>query len=144
MRISDWSSDVCSSDLLVRQIGDERFLHPEHGVGVEIGAFGREDMGGQAFEAFLSDHEVNMRGTIGVPFRRREHLAHRAVVRDGIVRRNDGPEAEAPFLVGPEPRTKRCIVAVRRSEEHTSELQSLLRISYAVFCLKKKKNRNKA
>src|SRR3546814_1592849 len=123
MRISDWSSDVCSSDL----IGDERFLHPEHGVGVEIGAFGREDMGGQAFEAFLSDHEVNMRGTIGVPFRRREHLAHRAVVRDGIVRRNDGPEAEAPFLVGPE-----------RSEENTSELQSLMRISYAVFCLKKK------
>src|SRR3546814_13839396 len=45
--------------------------------------------------------------------RSREHLAHRACVRDGIVRRNDGPEAEAPFLVGPEPRTKRCIVAVR-------------------------------
>src|SRR3546814_8390261 len=78
-----------SARLLVRQIGDERFLHPEHGVGVEIGAFGREDMGGQAFEAFLSDHEVNMRG---------------------------------------------------RSEEHTSELQSLMRISYAVFCLKKKIN----
>src|SRR3546814_6139130 len=32
---------------------------------------------------------------------------------------------------------------VRRSEEHTSELQSLMRISYAVFCLKKKKNRKK-
>src|SRR3546814_9464216 len=31
----------------------------------------------------------------------------------------------------------------RRSEEHTSELQSLMRISYAVFCLKKKKNRTK-
>src|SRR3546814_4058296 len=31
--------------------------------------------------------------------------------------------------------------AVKRSEEHTSELQSLMRISYAVFCLKKKKNR---
>src|SRR3546814_8585135 len=30
--------------------------------------------------------------------------------------------------------------AIRRSEEHTSELQSLMRISYAVFCLKKKKN----
>src|SRR3546814_7354346 len=30
-----------------------------------------------------------------------------------------------------------------RSEEHTSELQSLMRISYAVFCLKKQKNRNK-
>src|SRR3546814_4055266 len=32
--------------------------------------------------------------------------------------------------------------AVARSEEHTSELQSLMRISYAVFCLKKKKNKN--
>src|SRR3546814_3015462 len=31
---------------------------------------------------------------------------------------------------------------MRRSEEHTSELQSLMRISYAVFCLKKKNNRN--
>src|SRR3546814_7107052 len=32
--------------------------------------------------------------------------------------------------------------ALKRSEEHTSELQSLMRISYAVFCLKKKKNKN--
>src|SRR3546814_9262985 len=31
-----------------------------------------------------------------------------------------------------------CVMAFRRSEEHTSELQSLMRISYAVFCLKKK------
>src|SRR3546814_3147254 len=35
------------------------------------------------------------------------------------------------------------LLAVSRSEEHTSELQSLMRISYAVFCLKKKINRNK-
>src|SRR3546814_2321981 len=35
------------------------------------------------------------------------------------------------------------IQVARRSEEHTSELQSLMRISYAVFCLKKKKNRTK-
>src|SRR3546814_5174833 len=34
-----------------------------------------------------------------------------------------------------------ALTSVRRSEEHTSELQSLMRISYAVFCLKKKKNR---
>src|SRR3546814_7037879 len=33
-----------------------------------------------------------------------------------------------------------CAICQRRSEEHTSELQSLMRISYAVFCLKKKKN----
>src|SRR3546814_3159878 len=36
-------------------------------------------------------------------------------------------------------RTRRTVVAHGRSEEHTSELQSLMRISYAVFCLKKKK-----
>src|SRR3546814_8592222 len=36
-----------------------------------------------------------------------------------------------------------CTLTVARSEEHTSELQSLMRISYAVFCLKKKKNTNK-
>src|SRR3546814_2612114 len=35
------------------------------------------------------------------------------------------------------------VVVTRRSEEHTSELQSLMRISYAVFCLKKKKNTRK-
>src|SRR3546814_3131676 len=37
-------------------------------------------------------------------------------------------------------RSGNVIVVLRRSEEHTSELQSLMRISYAVFCLKKKKN----
>src|SRR3546814_1835946 len=35
-----------------------------------------------------------------------------------------------------------CIALLTRSEEHTSELQSLMRISYAVFCLKKKKKKN--
>src|SRR3546814_9687814 len=35
---------------------------------------------------------------------------------------------------------RRCQRVIFRSEEHTSELQSLMRISYAVFCLKKKKN----
>src|SRR3546814_3921018 len=39
------------------------------------------------------------------------------------------------------PGNQRCVI-IGRSEEHTSELQSLMRISYAVFCLKKKKNKN--
>src|SRR3546814_5465450 len=39
--------------------------------------------------------------------------------------------------------TRRRLGIARRSEEHTSELQSLMRISYAVFCLKKKKNKKK-
>src|SRR3546814_6827062 len=47
----------------------------------------------------------------------------------GFLRRHDAPPGSAPY----------CPVERRRSEEHTSELQSLMRISYAVFCLKKKK-----
>src|SRR3546814_2354640 len=62
-----------------------------------------------------------------------------------------------PVMIGPVARSSaatpvtdfainRCIyriIVAPRSEEHTSELQSLMRISYAVFCLKKKKNQNK-
>src|SRR3546814_4486320 len=45
-----------------------------------------------------------------------------------------------PFIERKRPRDERHFILAGRSEEHTSELQSLMRISYAVFCLKKKKN----
>src|SRR3546814_9450273 len=51
-----------------------------------------------------------------------------------------GPRANG--LSRPERRFARSRITARRSEEHTSELQSLMRISYAVFCLKKKKITN--
>src|SRR3546814_1504430 len=44
-------------------------------------------------------------------------------------------------LTGTEPRGNAQVINAMRSEEHTSELQSLMRISYAVFCLKKKKKK---
>src|SRR3546814_6086981 len=50
-------------------------------------------------------------------------------------------EAERIRREGKRQRSK-AVAAAARSEEHTSELQSLMRISYAVFCLKKKKNIN--
>src|SRR3546814_9697484 len=50
--------------------------------------------------------------------------------------RNESP-AGPPAAGGPQ-----TLFRAMRSEEHTSELQSLMRISYAVFCLKKKKKRN--
>src|SRR3546814_7190786 len=53
--------------------------------------------------------------------------------------RADGDRLLPEFLRRRDPRARRAMVP-RRSEEHTSELQSLMRISYAVFCLKKKKN----
>src|SRR3546814_3700086 len=97
MRISDWSSDVCSSDLFDGE--DCQFIYEVHG---------------------LRSHCARLR----------ERTSQ--VVQEGPrVRvcpchaRHCGPfQLEAHF--------------VGRSEEHTSELQSLMSISYAVFCLKKK------
>src|SRR3546814_1238061 len=86
MRISDWSSDVCSSDLRLRQSFD--LLR-------------------------TSSARRNLRSS---------------------TRRSGAPSCP---LRTPAPRGLRHSLR-RRSEEHTSELQSLMRISYAVFCLKKK------
>src|SRR3546814_6537816 len=84
MRISDWSSDVCSSDLI-------------------------------SPSTFSANHTQIWLRKIGGRLRRQQ-------------RRYGG---RRPVHSGAE---------LARSEEHTSELQSLMRISYAVFCLKKKKN----
>src|SRR3546814_2046738 len=107
MRISDWSSDVCSSDLLARVAGKGEDRRP-------------------------SD-------------RRRQR---RPRLLDFVECRQ--PVQDPSLLVGADDATGRgrwrqCLGRSRclRSEEHTSELQSLMRISYAVFCLKKKK-KNKA
>src|SRR3546814_7672357 len=90
MRISDWSSDVCSSDLI-----DALDIVARH--------------------ARALDRRLH-RGRAKVGRARvRQAALHTAHWRAGIGKKDDG-----------------------RSEEHTSELQSLMRISYAVFCLKKK------
>src|SRR3546814_4894145 len=60
------------------------------------------------------------------------------------------PHAETHTIVLPHaiaynaPNVRDAVEAIKRSEEHTSELQSLMRISYAVFCLKKKKTKHKS
>src|SRR3546814_7150677 len=68
------------------------------------------------------------------------HLAH----SPDLLRTEDGvhfaPVQRPPF--GPTVRAFRTVQPFGRSEEHTSELQSLMRNSYAVFCLKKKKQHN--
>src|SRR3546814_4312494 len=104
MRISDWSSDVCSSDLVIADrypfiVGQQRVVGTKllaYRCGmmqrnIEVGVVA--DVGGQAHldVGYITQHRFDN--------------------------------------------------ALQRSEEHTSELQSLMRISYAVFCLKKKKKR---
>src|SRR3546814_8729486 len=106
MRISDWSSDVCSSDLASQDLRRKRLA--------------RRDLDPQRIE-------YAVRSVVGSPspedfvverrLRDGKGMDRIAEAVDEIARRGDPPGSE-------------------RSEEHTSELQSLMRISYAVFCLK--------
>src|SRR3546814_10441712 len=100
MRISDWSSDVCSSDLSRTCVRAQSRCRESKCVSQTSCAFVWLGLAGRRLSA-----EAIQRG------------AHRAFAMTHF-------QAHAILLV--------------RSEEHTSELQSLMRISYAVFCLKKK------
>src|SRR3546814_4651001 len=73
-------------------------------------------------------------------FLKAQHFRHQLVPQVGRGPEVDAEEQHRPICDGNE--LFRAGVRDRRSEEHTSELQSLMRISYAVFCLKKKNNIN--
>src|SRR3546814_8668094 len=107
MRISDWSSDVCSSDLRAR----------------------------------WQSHRLQARGR-GQGGRDRRLLVDR-MARQANPRRGHGQDHGRPHNARHADALRRQAHDLRRlradrSEEHTSELQSLMRISYAVFCLQKK------
>src|SRR3546814_8743074 len=114
MRISDWSSDVCSSDLafVLALLG-------------RIGIFLAEQPEIEPVDVLLHGAQSVQRLMEEVRFVRVvDQLARHVRLAERYV------ESEL-----------RCASAGDlRSEEHTSELQSLMRISYAVFCLKKKKS----
>src|SRR3546814_9703894 len=117
MRISDWSSDVCSSDLLC---ADQLVLAlADRG---QIAGLTKN-----ATDPEMSGEAVKARG-IALLSNSAEQIL--AIEPDLIV----GMPASRGAALAALPKQN------YRSEEHTSELQSLMRISYAVFCLKKKKN----
>src|SRR3546814_10597810 len=126
MRISDWSSDVCSSDLqaavrsAVESMSSVRAGEGELARQVILGA-----TGGAVLLALLIAIVLG-RGLTG-PIRQMAGSMRR--LADGDL------EVEVPGLAR---KDEIADIAKARSEEHTSELQSLMRISYAVFCLKKK------
>src|SRR3546814_6801460 len=113
MRISDWSSDVCSSDL---QIVEQPFGFIE--------AAARDGRDGALHMRF--QRRIGMAGPdrpdIVLDLLGRWH---------GLVRLQRLEQCIQPAVAQGD--------RIGRSEEHTSELQSLMRISYAVFFLKKKK-----
>src|SRR3546814_5022727 len=132
MRISDWSSDVCSSALGVTGHDDARRIDAVvGGTGVEVrvcGAVLPDDLGDGHLRAegvvLHGDHEPA------------SGQAPRDIAPDLAGRRLPVAAVDEEQRRPP----RRVIGAIgKRSEEHTSELQSLMRISYAVFCLKKKK-----
>src|SRR3546814_7165214 len=124
MRISDWSSDVCSSDLsyakktlqkdyktldeFLRRWGEAEkkqvIIEELESLGVSLDGLRDEVKNGDAFSAF-------------------DLLCHVAYGQPPLTRKERAEQ-------------------VKRSEEHTSELQSLMRISYAVFCSNKKQKYN--
>src|SRR3546814_2059104 len=124
MRISDWSSDVCSSDLGVANI---EHLAP-------LPALLRQDMRG-GIGARLVRHPVLPADKVADGA---EPFFEQSSERLRRVRTGD-----RPVMVADEHRFNAARLEIAQqpqsSEEHTSELQSLLRISYAVFCLKNKK-----
>src|SRR3546814_8734467 len=127
MRISDWSSDVCSSDLphenelvfkllvnknSIRSIARVADLSPK-------AVYGKIDFIHRQCLAFAADRERDLQN---LPLRRLFISTDRQDYQvNWTDRKNNGN--------------------VQRSEEQTSELQSLMRISYAVFCLKKQNKR---
>src|SRR3546814_10170806 len=127
MRISDWSSDVCSSDLFNRGV-DNALLKPGaqtyKAVTPTAARRGVRNVLNNADEP-LSFINALLQGKVGRAF----HTLGRFVVNTTI---GVGGLADHASSMGLEEKPE------DRSEEHTSELQSLMRISYAVFCLKKK------
>src|SRR3546814_4667953 len=130
MRISDWSSDVCSSDLpLARLPRDDPWTR--HRLAA------RFDRAGPSSHASLWSRPLAApAGRPRVARTRRKHSRRDGVARDRAVPAPHHGRASPPVAA----RQARA-PAHDRSEEHTSELQSLMRNSYAVFCLKKKKQK---
>src|SRR3546814_6530945 len=118
MRISDWSSDVCSSDLIKDHIVEK------------LQAVPLQDLIKASAKAGLLAYMPAVDGKT-LPTNPFDPVASPVSADVPIMVGSTKDEATNVFLSDP-----------TRSEEHTSELQSLMRISYAVFCLKKKKKIN--
>src|SRR3546814_2546264 len=126
MRISDWSADVCSSDLRVRyfmRIGGDATVRSYWRDGASYAAATFEEVA-ERLPHLVPEAHVQFLGMGEDVVEIGEYAFVHAGIRPGV------------------PLDKQALTDLRwRSDEHTSELQSLMRLSYAVFCLNKQKNR---
>src|SRR3546814_2885617 len=123
MRISDWSSDVCSSDLAVQQRTRRELVAieaQEAAAALDLGIIGDRDRRVVAVGGCHLHPAIAARGDDAFDLRPLGHF---------LGRRQLTVNGRHHFAIG------RLLRLLLRSEEHTSELQSLMRISYAVFCL---------
>src|SRR3546814_4773171 len=130
MRISDWSSDVCSSDLIAARLETEQRApvvdEVELGIAAPIGKLAALVLVVER-GVHPSPHQLGEDVEKGLADRSGEGEIRFEIAIQMIV--EDAAHATMHLAVGD------VEIIVRRSEEHTSELQSLMRISYAVFCL---------
>src|SRR3546814_6119384 len=128
MRISDWSSDVCSSDLGLFPGATPVYALPSS----VLDSVGLGTLLNPTFHCGMSpscdiDQAIAFADANGKRIAYTDQYPQSSVSLFGI-------SNTTTFTLGDTATVK------NRSEEHTSELQSLMRISYAVFCLKKKKH----
>src|SRR3546814_5040569 len=147
MRISDWSSDVCSSDLLAEQLveGHRRVgganhrnhdadqCDAEESVRLAVVTHSHDSASTHADDGDEVDHhnKSEQRGEQNPVL----HLLPLAALVVVLARHCHQPASPTPESTLPSQTPGAS--SPGRSEEHTSELQSLMRISYAVFCLNK-------
>src|SRR3546814_1554160 len=143
MRISDLSSDVCSSDL-ARRVLDRlldawpvRLALPAH-EGRAVIFDGEREPRHKRVPAGIGKPRSNSSALMTPRPARWTSIGSIAPTAHAIV---NSPSSTVPATPRP---SAIAAESTRRSEEHTSELQSLMRSSYAVFCLKKKKRNNEA
>src|SRR3546814_5076843 len=133
MRISDWSSDVCSSDLIrPTDCGKDRAGSGDHSRLYDL--IWKRALASQMASARMERTTVELADGTG---RTALRATGQVVLFPGYLAPYEEGSDDKGFVGGSGQQDDAADEDSKRSEEHKSELQSLMRISYAVFCLKK-------